>query len=221
MTQITACIFDLDGVIVDTAKYHYQAWHQLALKLDLPFNEQENEKMKGISRMDSLEMMLKLGDREYSDIDKQKYCAAKNTWYLDLVSDMDKSEILPGIVEFIDHLKKENIKIALGSASKNARRILALVGLTDSFDEIVDGNDVIKSKPDPEVFVKGAGLLGTKPQHTIVFEDSAKGIDAAIAGSFKTVGIGSPDHLGHADIVVENLVNTSIFDLSKRLESKS
>lgn len=220
MTQITACIFDLDGVIVDTAKYHYQAWLKLAIKLGLPFNEEENEKMKGISRMDSLEMMLKLGDRAYSDIDKQKYCAAKNTWYLDLVSDMDKSEILPGIVEFIDHLKKENIKIALGSASKNARRILTLVELTESFDEIVDGNDVIMSKPDPEVFLKGAKLLGTKPNETIVFEDSAKGIDAAIAGAFRTVGIGVPAHLGHADIVIENLVDTTIFDLSKILDSK-
>lgn len=221
MTKITACIFDLDGVIVDTAKYHYQAWHKLAIQLDIPFNEAENEKMKGISRMDSLEMMLALSDKTYSDIDKQKYCAAKNTWYLDLVTDMDQSEILPGIVDFIAHLKEEKIKIALGSASKNARKILNLVGLTDSFDDIVDGNDVVKSKPDPEVFLKGAALLKSKPAETIVFEDSAKGIDAAIAGSFRTVGIGQDVHLGHADMVVKNLVGMTIVDLSKRLESKS
>ncbi len=221
MTKITACIFDLDGVIVDTAKYHYQAWHKLAIQLDIPFNEAENEKMKGISRMDSLEMMLALGDKTYTDIDKQKYCAAKNTWYLDLVTDMDQSEILPGILDFIAHLKEEKIKIALGSASKNARKILNLVGLTDSFDDIVDGNDVVKSKPDPEVFLKGAALLKSKPTETIVFEDSAKGIDAAVAGSFRTVGIGQDIHLGHADIVVENLIGMSISDLSKRLESKS
>lgn len=221
MTKITACIFDLDGVIVDTAKYHYQAWLKLAKQLDIPFNEAENEKMKGISRMDSLEMMLALGDKKYSDIDKQKYCAAKNTWYLDLVTDMDKSEVLPGIVDFIAQLKEEKIKIALGSASKNARKILHLVGLTESFDAIVDGNDVIKSKPDPEVFLNGAALLGSKPEETIVFEDSAKGIDAAIAGSFKTVGIGQDVHLGHADTVVENLVGLSISEISKRLESQS
>ena len=217
MSFIAACIFDLDGVLVDTAKYHFQAWKKLAIKLDINFNEEENERMKGISRMDSLDMMLRLDNRECSYKDKQKYCAAKNTWYLDLINDLDKSEILPGIVDFIEHLKKENVKIALGSASKNARRILRLVELTDSFDEIVDGNDVIKSKPDPEVFLKGAELLGVKPQQTIVFEDSAKGIDAAKAGSFKTVGIGSQVHLGHADLVVDNLLDTTIFDLSKQL----
>ena len=217
MTKISACIFDLDGVIVDTAKYHFQAWQKLAKQLDIPFNESDNEKMKGISRMDSLEMILALSDKVYSDIEKQKYCAAKNTWYLDLVTDMDKTEILPGIVDFIAHLKEEKIKIALGSASKNARKILNLVGLTDSFDCIVDGNDVIKSKPDPEVFLKGAACLKVKPEATIVYEDSAKGIDAAIAGSFKTVGIGKEVHVGHADIVVQNLVGLSIFDLSNRL----
>ncbi len=216
--NVKACIFDLDGVIVDTAKYHYQAWQKIADFLDIPFDEEENEKMKGISRMASLEKLLTLGNKSYSDEQKQQYCTTKNNWYLELVSDMNQSEILPGIVSFIKHLKDIGIKIGLGSASKNARHILDLVDLTKAFDIIVDGNDVIKSKPDPEVFLKGADLLSTTPHEIIVFEDSAKGIDAALSGGFMTVGIGDSIHLGHADIVVDNLVNIALSDLTEQLK---
>lgn len=216
--MIKACIFDLDGVIVDTAKYHYLAWKRLADKLDIPFNEEENEKMKGISRMASLERLLELGGKKFSEKEKEKFCQTKNLWYLDFVSQMKNDEILPGVRPFIDQLKAAQIKIALGSASKNARHILDLTDLTKSFDAIVDGNDVTKSKPDPEVFLNGAQLLGVNIKDTVVFEDSAKGIDAAIAGGFKTVGIGAEEHLGHADIVIQSFVGLTLENLMLQLE---
>jgi len=200
--MIDACIFDLDGVIVDTAKYHYLAWKRLADHLEIPFDEEDNERMKGISRRASLDRLLALGDKQYSERDIQKYYLTKNVWYLESVEGMDQSEILPGVVEFIETLETAHVKIALGSASKNARHILGLIGLSERFDAIVDGNDVVRSKPDPEVFLNGAKLLGSSPDRTLVFEDSAKGIDAAIAGGFRTVGIGQVMYLGHADMVV-------------------
>ncbi len=212
-----ACIFDLDGVIVDTAKYHFKAWQRLADLLEIPFTEEDNEKMKGISRVASLDRLIALGEKTYSNKDKEKFCLTKNVWYLEYVSDINQSEVLPGIIDFIAQLKKKSIKIALGSASKNARKILSLVELTEAFDIIVDGNDVINSKPDPEVFLKGAEALSSSPSRTIVFEDSAKGIDAAKAGGFRTVGIGQDIHLGHADIVVEDLRQMTIEDLDKQL----
>ena len=213
--MIKACIFDLDGVIVDTAKYHYLAWKRLAEKLDIPFSEEENETMKGISRMASLEKLLQLGNIELTNDDKEKYCAVKNIWYLEFVSSMGKEETLPGVQEFIAELKKNGILIGLGSASKNARTILEKIDITDLFDVIIDGNDVIKSKPDPEVFSKGAALLDCLPGETIVIEDSAKGIDAAISGGFMTIGIGEEEYLGHADLVVQDLQNISLDDLSE------
>ena len=212
--MIKAFIFDLDGVIVDTAKYHYLAWQQLADFLEIPFSEKENETMKGISRMASLERLLELGNLSISDADKEKYCAIKNIWYLEHIEKMGQDEILPGVLNIIDEAKNAGLGIALGSASKNARTILNKVNLTDSFDVIIDGNDVVNSKPDPEVFSRGAQLMGYLPSETVVFEDSAKGIDAAIAGGFRTVGIGSEIHLNHADMVISDLSNFSIKDLN-------
>lgn len=206
MSKIQGCIFDLDGVIVDTAKYHFMAWKELADNLGITFTEVDNERMKGISRRDSLEILLGLGDVHLSDGDKEKYLVSKNDSYLNFVADMDQSEILPGVRELLHLLKEQKIKVALGSASKNARLILEKVGLTSQFEAIVDGNDVSKAKPDPEVFLIGAELLATQADKTVVWEDSAKGIDAALSGGFKTVGIGSPDYLGHAHRVVKNLI---------------
>lgn len=215
--MLKACLFDLDGVIVDTAKYHYKAWKKLADHLFIDFNEEENEKMKGISRMDSLEMLLALGTKTYSSAEKEKFCAVKNTWYLDYVSSMGAHEILPGIPEFINHLKENGIKVGLGSASKNARNVLDLVNLTQEFETIVDGNDVVNSKPDPEVFLKGADALNCSPNETLVIEDSAKGIDAAISGGFKTLGIGHEKNLGHANLVRANVKKLKTDELNKVL----
>jgi len=205
MSMIEACIFDLDGVIVDTAKYHFLAWQKLAQKLGITFTEVDNESMKGISRRASLDLLLSLGDETYGEHDIQKFLISKNVCYLELVEDMDDTEILPGVKELLLLLRKHNIKIALGSASKNARLILEKIGLTDYFDAIVDGNDVKNAKPDPEVFLTGAKLLDSPPARTIVWEDSAKGVDAALAGGFLAVGIGQAKYLNHAHKVVSHL----------------
>ena len=208
--MIEACIFDLDGVVVDTAKYHFRAWSQLADYLDIPFTEEDNEVMKGLGRSDSLDMLLRLTDKSYTDDEKQEFLTRKNESYLSLVDDMDAAAILPGVISLLELLKEHGIKVALGSASKNARLILDKIGLTDRFDIIVDGNDVERPKPDPEVFLKGAAQLGALPENTIVWEDSAKGLDAALAGAFLTVGIGQAKYLDHAHQVVSDLLNIKI-----------
>ncbi|MEL6388945.1 MAG: beta-phosphoglucomutase [Bacteroidota bacterium] len=217
--MIDACIFDLDGVIVDTARYHYMAWKRLADHLEIPFSEEDNEALKGISRMASLEHLISLGEKTYSDIDKQKFCLTKNTWYVESIEEMSSENILPGVTRFLNELRENNIKIALGSASKNARRVLELIDLTSVFEVIVDGNDVINSKPDPEVFLKGAQMLGCAPSRCVVFEDSAKGIDAAVSGGFMSVGIGPEQHLGHADMTLSSFEEVTVSDIRSRLQS--
>jgi len=194
--MIQACIFDLDGVIVDTAKYHFEAWLALAHSLEIPFTKVDNEAMKGLSRKASLDVLLSLGDQKYSLDQQQELLTRKNDIYLESVKE--------------------------GSASKNARPILDKIGLTDQFDFIVDGNDVKRAKPDPEVFLKGATLLRCLPPVTMVWEDSAKGIDAALAGGFITVGIGQAKYLNHAHEVISSLVDVDmnfILDLQHRMSS--
>lgn len=204
MAEIKACLFDLDGVIVDTAKFHYLAWRRLCNEMGFDFTEEDNEQLKGVSRVASLEILLKLGGVEKTQAEKDEMCVKKNDWYLEYVEKMDSSEVLPGVLEFLADLKKEGIRIALGSASKNARPILEKIGVIDEFDAIVDGTHVEKAKPDPEVFLLGAEKLGVKPEECIVFEDAAAGIEAAKAGGMQCVGIGAQDVLGKADIVISN-----------------
>ena len=214
---VTACIFDLDGVIVDTAKYHYEAWRMIAEHLGFEFTPEDNESMKGISRVDSLERLLEIGGIENGKLDKTVLCELKNTWYLRLISSLSKSELLPGINEYLHDLRSKSIKIALGSASKNARHILTALDISHQFDVIVDGNDVKFSKPDPEVFTKCADHLNSEASETIVFEDSQKGLDAAITGGFLTVGIGKASALSHADVVVPSLANENYDSIVRKL----
>ncbi len=162
MANIKACIFDLDGVIVDTAKYHYLAWKRLANELGFDFTEKDNEKLKGVSRMESLEILLNLGNIKVDEETKLKLAEKKNNWYRELISKMDESEILPRVKEFINELKNSNIKVAIGSSSKNTMTILNSIKMTDFFDAIIDGNKITKAKPDPEVFLLGAEALGVK-----------------------------------------------------------
>ena len=179
MGKFNACIFDLDGVIVDTAKYHYLAWKRLAHELGFEFSQDHNERLKGVSRMTSLEILLEVGGLSYSQSEKEKMAAKKNEWYLEYIRRMTPDEILPGVNEFLDSLKAKKIKIALGSASKNARLILEQVGLQFTFDAIIDGNKALKAKPDPQVFLLGAEELKVSPSECVVFEDAAAGIEAA------------------------------------------
>jgi beta-phosphoglucomutase len=210
MNNIKACIFDLDGVIVDTAVYHYKAWKRLANQLGFDFSEEDNEKLKGVSRVRSLELILQWGGVTKTKAEQDELAAEKNAWYVDMISHMTPAEILPGAKEFVESCRQAGLKIALGSASKNSGMILEKVGITHLFDAIIDGNKVSKPKPDPEVFLKGAEELNIAPADCVVFEDAIAGIEAAINGGMKSVGIGSPEVLGNANLVVSGLNEMSL-----------
>jgi len=175
--MIKGFLFDLDGVIVDTAKYHFLAWKRLADELGISFTEEDNERLKGVSRMRSLDIILELDNRELDSRIKEALASKKNAWYVDFITKMTPDEILPGALEFMQNAKEKGIKIALGSASKNAQTILDRLKISDYFDAIISGNEVSKAKPDPEVFLKGAEALGLKANECVVFEDAEAGID--------------------------------------------
>jgi beta-phosphoglucomutase len=212
---IRACIFDLDGVIVDTAKYHFLAWKRLADKLGIVFTEKDNERLKGVSRMDSLEIILEIGKKKFSSSQKIEYAALKNKWYVEYIEKMTPAEILPGCLDFLHELRKAKIKIAVGSASKNTPMILERVGIKGLFDVVADGNNVSKAKPDPEVFLKAAGMLGIEPHQCIVFEDAIAGVQAAINAGMLAVGIGLPEVLTEAHLVIPGLNEMNLYKLKK------
>lgn len=208
--QTKACIFDLDGVIVDTARYHYLAWKRLADQLKIPFNEEYNERLKGVSRMKSLEIILELGNISLSQGQKEAYASLKNKWYIDYINKMTPAEILPGSIEFISDLRKEKIKVAVGSASKNTPLILERVNIKRFFDAVADGNNVIKAKPDPEVFITAAKMLSVDNVDCVVFEDAKAGVQAALKAGMKCIGIGSASVLTEADMIVSGLDEMSL-----------
>ena len=210
---IRALIFDLDGVIVDTAKYHYLAWKRLAEELGFFFSEKDNERLKGVSRMQSLEILLEVGGITFDVEKKQELANKKNAWYVDYIMKMTPDEILPGVIEFLEKAKQHNLKTALGSASKNAPMILERVDLLRYFEAVVDGNEVVKAKPDPEVFLKAAEKLKVEPSECIVFEDAEAGVEAAINGKMHVVGVGDKEILKKADLVISgfNHVELEIF----------
>lgn len=198
-------IFDLDGVIVDTAKYHYLAWKRIANELDFDFTLEQNELLKGVSRERSLEILLDIGGMIILDSEKKRLASKKNDLYLNLIESLGNKDLLPGTKSFILDAKDKVIKIALGSASKNAAYILKKLGIAHLFDARIDGTMVSKAKPDPEVFLKGAKLLGLGPKNCLVFEDAQAGIDAAKNAGMKCVGIGKSNILKSADLVVSGL----------------
>lgn len=209
MNTIKACLFDLDGVLVDTAKYHYLAWKRLAAELGFEFTERDNEQLKGVSRMASLDILLQVGGLELDETSKLELAERKNNWYVEYISRMDASEILPGALDFLRQYREQGLKTALGSASKNAATILRNTGLTPYFDAIIDGTRTSSAKPDPEVFLLGAAELGVPPEQCVVFEDAEAGIEAARRAGMRCVGIGSRDTLGAADLVVASLAGVS------------
>jgi beta-phosphoglucomutase len=212
--MIKGYIFDLDGVIVDTAKYHYNAWRKLANTLGFDITEEQNENLKGVSRIESLEYILSLGNLHFSDEEKSKMTKLKNTWYVDSISHMDTSELLPGSAELIKEIKAMGLKVSLGSASKNAERILKATGLIDYFDAVIDGTRTTESKPHPQVFLMGAEALQLSPQECIVFEDSINGIKAANNGGFISVGVGDKEILKDADLVIPSLDKVTVAALN-------
>ncbi|MEX6689076.1 beta-phosphoglucomutase [Danxiaibacter flavus] len=210
---ITTCIFDLDGVIVDTAVYHYKAWRQMANELGFDFSELQNEKLKGVSRIDSLRLILSWGNVVKEEEEIQVLAKHKNDAYLAMIEQMTPENLLPGAHDFLVAAKEKGYKVVLGSASKNAKLILDKTGVLPLFDAIVDGNIVTASKPDPQVFLKGAELVNERPQHCVVFEDAEAGIEAAKRAGMHTVGIGSAEILHGADILVSGLNKITIADI--------
>ncbi len=196
-----AFIFDLDGVVVDTAKFHFVAWQRLAASLDINFTEVENEQLKGVSRVRSLEKILAWGGKTIDAATFDSKLIEKNQEYLEMVETLTQTDILPGVHEFLLRLRSSGQPIALGSASKNARPILKKLGIYDLFDAIVDGTDVTKAKPDPEVFIKACQLLDMPAQNAIVFEDSIAGVQAANNAGMISIGLGDPENLKEADAV--------------------
>ena len=208
-----ACLFDLDGVLVDTAIYHFQAWKMLGENFNYQLTEEQNEQLKGVSRVESLNRILDWANYSTTAEQKEVWLKEKNDNYLQLISNMNPAEILPGVVDFLGQIKEQGYKIALGSASKNAEIILEKTDLMPWFDLIIDGNKVTKSKPDPEVFLKGAEGLGFQPEECIVFEDAQAGVEAAKKGGMKAIGIGDAAVLTEADKVIPNFIGINSTDL--------
>jgi beta-phosphoglucomutase len=202
-------IFDLDGVIVDTAKYHFLAWRKLANSIGVDFAEEQNEHLKGISRVRSLEKILEWGNKTLSEDKFMELMARKNNDYLNHIDQMDESEILPDVYKILSYLRQQNQPIALGSASKNARAILKRVKLIEQFDAIIDGNDVTKAKPNPEVFLNAANALQVNAVDCVVFEDSVAGIQAANNAQMISIGIGEKSILNAADFVFKDFTEIS------------
>jgi len=199
---IKACIFDLDGVIVDTAHYHYLAWRRLANELGFDLSIADNEKLKGVSRMHSLDIILELNGVSLSDHDKEILANKKNGWFVDYLERMAPDEIFPGVKVLLNELRRRGVRIALASSSKNAKTVIQLLRIQNEFDVIVDGTMTVNSKPDPEIFLLAAKKLGLDPKDCLVFEDAEAGVEAALAAGMRCIGVGSPDQLGKATKVI-------------------
>lgn len=206
-------IFDLDGVLVDTAKYHYLAWKDLAEELGITFTLEDNERLKGVSRINSFQIILEIGGVDMPLEEQEIYCTKKNTQYVSYIEKLTKEDCLPGAYDFLIQAKEKGYKIALGSASKNAGFIIDKLELAPLFDVVVDGTSVSKAKPNPEVFIKGAQGMGLDKRDCIVFEDAVAGIEAAHGAGMMAVGIGSKDQLTEADHCYECLGDVNLSEV--------
>lgn len=211
---IKALIFDLDGVIVDTAHYHFVAWQRLARELGIDFTEKDNERLKGVSRMRSLEIILEIGNRQMPESEKERLATRKNAWFVEYIQNVKPDEMFPGVKEMIQACKAAGFRVALASSSKNARTVLRNLKVEDLFEGFVDGNMITHSKPNPEIFLKAAAQLGVEPQHCVVFEDAEAGVEAALAAGMKCVGVGSPENVGKANQIVKNTADFKLTDLA-------
>ena len=208
--RIKGLIFDLDGVLVTTEHNHFIAWKNTAEILGIPFNEEDNEQLKGISRVDSLKKILELGNKSISDETFNELLTKKNEYYLNSIADINQSNLLPGVLSVLKNAQLHGIKCAVGSSSKNARFILSKLQIDSYFSVIVDGNDVSFPKPHPEVFLKGAQQMGLEPFECIVFEDAKSGVQAAKEGGFTAIGVGNPTLIDFVDSYLHNLNEFSL-----------
>lgn len=200
--MIKACIFDLDGVIVDTAHYHYLAWKRLANELGFDLSPEDNERLKGVSRMQSLDIVLEIGNLQFDDAAKEQLAHRKNVWFNDFIERMLPEEIFPGVRALVDLMKFKGIKTALASSSRNARTVIRRLQIEGLFEVVVDGNMITHTKPDPEIFLRTARQIEILPINCLVFEDAEAGVEAALAAGMKCVGVGSSEQLGKADMVI-------------------
>lgn len=216
--EIKASIFDLDGVLCDTSHFHFVAWSETAKKLGVAFTEDDNHQLKGVSRVGSLQYILDKGSIELTEADFKRYLEDKNLNYLSLIDGIGPQDVFEGVLDLLEELRHTGRKIGLGSSSKNARMVIDRLEVSHFFDVVVDGNDVVRSKPDPEVFLKGAAGLGCAPRHTVIFEDAPKGAMAGRAGGFKVVGIGGEELEAYANLVFPDMRNIRISQLERLLD---
>lgn len=216
-----AVIFDLDGVITDTAEYHFLAWKSLADELDLPFDKEFNEKLKGVSRMESLELILSLGNAVYSDEEKKALAEKKNDLYKEMIQKVTPADLLPGIEPLLKELQEAGIGIALASASKNAPFILDRLGVTHYFNHVVDVNLIKQGKPDPEIFLTGAAKLGVLPEDCVGIEDAEAGIESILSAGMYAVGVGTPAQMQKADLIVSSTAELSLSLLKEHFKQKT
>jgi beta-phosphoglucomutase len=214
--NLKAVIFDLDGVITDTAEYHFQAWKALGEEVGVPFTREFNEELKGVSRMDSLEKILALGDKlnDYTQEEKETMAARKNKHYVRLIEGISPSDILPGIKDLINTIKANGLKLGLASVSKNAFSVMDKLELTDQFDVIVNAVKIKKGKPNPEIFLTAAEMLGVEPNECLGIEDAAAGVDSIKGAGMFAVGIGNEETLKKADLIYNNTSEVSFEDLT-------
>lgn len=216
--MIKGFIFDLDGVITDTAELHYDAWKKLADEMGWEFDREVNEKLRGISRMDSIKVIMDHNGVSLNEDTIVELATKKNDIYVNSLDGMTQEDYLPGARELLTHLRSEGFSVALGSASKNANKVLQQLKATHYFDVIGDGNSVSKSKPAPDIFLFASEKLGLRPENCIVFEDAEKGIDAAKAGNFHSVGIGPEERVGHADIRFDTMKEATLFEVKSHFK---
>lgn len=215
---LNAFIFDLDGVITDTAEYHFLAWQALAEDIGIRFTREDNEMLKGVSRMDSLEKILEIGGRkdDFTSEEKEKLAAKKNDHYLTLIQKITPADILPGMKDFIFTIKEKGMKLGLASASKNAFTVMESLGLKDVFDAIVDAKKVANGKPHPEVFLTAAKLLNVEPTTCIGVEDAVAGVEAIKSAGMFAVAIGKKESFSKADMVYEKTEEISLDEIVSR-----
>ncbi len=215
---IKSFIFDLDGVITDTAEYHYRGWKRLADEEHIPFTREDNEHLRGVARRESLMLILK--DRVYPEEKIQEMMERKNGYYLEFIKEISPRDLLPGAKELLEELRAAGLRNALGSASKNAGEVLDRLGIRSLFDAVSDGHSVKNQKPAPDLFLHAAEQLGLSPDECIVVEDAAAGIEAARAGGFKSIGLGPVERVGQADAVFPNLAGVRLNDVLQALDPK-
>jgi len=211
--MLRAIILDLDGVVVTTDALHAQAWKAMAEHEGLSFNDSISQKLRGVSRMECVDIILGQRKNDYDNAWKQRVADFKNRYYVQLLDDLTSKDVLPGVLQLIAEAKSEKILLAIGSSSRNTKTILAKIGLLDTFDTIVDGNDISRSKPDPEVFLKAAEKMGVTPASCVVIEDATAGVDAALAAGMKAFAVGYAANYGKAHGRAINLANITLEEL--------